>query len=61
MEEVMTVSDVAKKYGVGVREVLYALKTGKLEGQKVGWIWLFVAADLPKIWPVRRKTKRKGV
>jgi len=59
MKDIMTTAEVAKKYDVSVREVLYAVTVGKLEGQKVGWIWLFVTADLPDKWPVRKKKKRK--
>ena len=56
--EWMSTSEVAKKYKVTSREVLYARKRGLLQGIRVGWIWMFLTKDLPKKWPVRQKRKK---
>ena len=56
--EWMSTSEVAKKYKVTSREVLYARKRGLLQGIRVGWIWMFPTKDLPKKWPVRQKRKK---
>ena len=56
--EWMSTSEVAKKFKVTSREVLYARKRGLLQGVKIGWIWMFHNKDLPKKWPVRKKRKK---
>ena len=61
MDKLLSTRQVAQKYGVTTREVLYALRRGKIKGQKAGWIWLFDPKLLPKTWPIRRKRKREKV
>jgi len=59
MNKLLSTQQVAIKYKVSTREVLYALRRGKIKAQKAGWIWLFDPQDLPKAWPIRRKSKRE--
>lgn len=58
MADLITVKDVAKKYKVETREVLYAARRQLIPGKKVGWIWTFDPAKLPKDWPVKSRGKR---
>lgn len=58
MGKLLTTKDVAAHFGVDSREVLYAARKGLIEGQKVGWQWLFHKDNLPGKWPVRTKSKR---
>ena len=55
MNNYATVNEVAKRYGLTNRQVLYALNRGHIEGDKVGWIWLIDTSTLPVKWPVRVK------
>lgn len=58
-QEILSTREVAAKYGVEVREVIYAAKRGLLKGTKMGWVWTFKAKELPVEWPVNRR--KKGV
>ena len=51
----MTTKEVASRYGVETKDVLYAARRGLLKGRKVDWIWLFPIKSLPKVWPVRKR------
>ena len=57
MAEMLSTGQVAEKYKVETREVLYAIRRGLIEGQKVGWCWVFDPNKLPKIWPVRSRQR----
>lgn len=56
-KSILSSQDVADKYGVEVRDVLYAVRRGMIKGQKIGWAWIFDLADLPAQWPVRKRRK----
>ena len=58
MAKPITVRDVAKRYKVETREVLYAARRGLIPGVKVGWIWTFDPDKLPNKWPVKSRGKR---
>ena len=58
MPDTLTVKDVAKHYKVETREVLYAARRELIPGKKIGWIWTFDPATLPKQWPVKSRGKR---
>ncbi|MFA5543624.1 MAG: hypothetical protein WDA47_07585 [Bacilli bacterium] len=60
MEEKLTVKQVAKYYGVKERQVLYAVRRGILQAEKMGWIWIFDRGKLPQRFPVRRQHLRKS-
>lgn len=57
MDEILTTKQVAEHYGVDPRQVTYARKRGKLKAMKFGWMWMFPAAELPSVWPIRKKKK----
>jgi hypothetical protein len=56
----LTTQQVADRYNVSTREVLYAVKRDLVKAEKIGWIWTFEDEELPKKWPVRRKLIRRG-
>lgn len=58
MPEHLTVREVAKKYNIDTREVLYAARRQLIPGVKVGWIWTFDPDKLPEKWPVKSRGKR---
>ena len=58
MDKMLTVKQVARKYRVKERQVLYAVRRDLLSGEKVGWIWLFPEDKLPQRWPVRKQKLR---
>ena len=51
-ERMYAVAEVASKFGVERKDVLYALRRGKLRGVKHGWNWMILEKDLPEKWPV---------
>lgn len=56
--DLLTSAEVAARYGVDTREVLYATRRGMLPAVKIGWVWVYNVDLLPEKWPV--KSKRKG-
>ena len=53
--EVLTLAQVMKKYKKSYTQVRYATEQNLLKGQKVGWIWIYSAEDLPEEWPKKEK------
>jgi excisionase family DNA binding protein len=47
---------IAVLYGVSYRTVLRMIREGRLQAQKVGWVWMIHEDWLPTSWPppVRR-------
>lgn len=50
MEDLLTISEVAKIYNVPERNVRYAIKSGKIKASRIGWIWVIERKNLPKTW-----------
>ena len=57
--ETLTVSQVAEHYGLDSKDVIYAIRRGKIKGEKVGWVWTISKSDLPENWPVNKRNKSK--
>lgn len=49
----ISTNEVANRYGVTNRQVLYAIRMKKIKGKKVGWSWVCDTRYLPEKWPVR--------
>jgi len=49
--------EIAQRYGVETREVLYAIRKGLLKGEKMGWVWVVRESELPKIWPIKNRRR----
>lgn len=43
--------EVMKKYKKTYSQVKYAVETGRLEAEKIGWVWIFDVGKLPSEWP----------
>ena len=60
MLEIISLSEVAKKYNKTEAQVRYAISQNRLKAIKIGWQWCFVSDELPKSWPeTPRAYKRK--
>lgn len=60
MSEIISLSEVAKKYNKTGAQVRYAISQDRLKAIKVGWQWCFKSEDLPESWPeTPRAYKRK--
>jgi predicted DNA-binding transcriptional regulator len=54
VSNLLTVKEVAEKFGIKEHQVRYAIRTGKLKGvTKKGWMLLIKSKSLPKKWPVK--------
>ena len=53
--KLLTVEQVAQRYGKNYKQVLYAIERGALRAEKVGWAWIIREEDLPDEWPPRAK------
>lgn len=54
LAEWRTTGDIAKKFGVKVRDVQYHIKAGNIKSHKVGlagYFYLIHKDDMPKVWP----------
>lgn len=49
----ISTKEVAKRYNVTNRQVLYAIRMKKIRGKKVGWTWVCDTRYLPEKWPGR--------
>lgn len=53
-KDLLTLKEVADRYGVKEHQVRYAIKVGKIKAFKKGWIILIKRKTLPKVWPIQR-------
>lgn len=61
MQKLLSIKEVAEKYGKTESQVRYAITQRRLLGTKIGWCWSFNANKLPDKWPVTpREEKRMG-
>lgn len=58
MQDYLTIKEVANKYRISDRQVLYAIRRGHIQATKLGWLWVIDKATLPAKWPVRLKNTR---
>jgi hypothetical protein len=51
----ITARQVMKRYGKTYHQLMYAVRTGKLHGEKLEdtWQWIFDEELLPPTWPVK--------
>lgn len=49
MSELST-REVARRFSVDRNDVVYAIRTNRLRGTKLGWCWFVNEKDLPKKW-----------
>lgn len=57
---VLSVSDIAKHYGVSYRRALYAVNRGYIPSNRVGKTYLIQVMDLPRYFPTRSYVKLEG-
>lgn len=50
-EGYLTTAEVMKKYKKTYTQVRYATGQGRLQAEKVGWIYIYPVAQLPEHWP----------
>jgi hypothetical protein len=61
-EQVLTVKQVADRYqdqNITARQVLYAIKSKKLQATKYGWQWFVEEINLPETFPLREYNRRE--
>ena len=60
MGKKLNTREVAKKYGVSLYQVNYAISTRRLKAKKWGHIYIIDEDDLPETWPILRRGRRRG-
>lgn len=59
-DELLTTQEVADLFNVPVRRVLRMIREGRLDAQKLGWIWLVPKRALPDSWPPPTERQRRN-
>lgn len=53
-EKLLSVSEVAKRYGISHQTAIRAVRAKRIPAHKVGWFWVIPESTLPAVWPGRK-------
>jgi hypothetical protein len=56
----LTIKQVAKKYGKSEAQVRYAILQGRLKYVKIGWMCFCPLEELPNDWPMSPRQLKKS-
>ena len=48
---ILSLADIADLYRVHPQTVYKAVRNGTIQGHKLRWNWVFLAHELPPVWP----------